>query len=238
MKIVILALIAVALNVTMAAPSDNGGNDVMEYETSKAQLDMILEQMKDLHHQLDQHKHLISEQQHRMSELMEEQQYQKEEQKRRDEEQQYQKEEQQHQKEEQQNQKEEQQRQQRQIQEVTEIHRNRRSENDTVQHLKELVLAEIKPMIDGLSECAVGTETFYPRTKGQERKTIPFGRNFTRTPEIIVSLRGFYHYYGNSLDHVSMDTTVSSPTTSKFDLEMHDGYTSMNWIKAAWIACA
>merc|ERR1719167_1974633 len=116
-----------------------------------------------------------------MSELMEEQQYQKEEQ-------QYQKEEQQHQKEEQQNQKEEQQRQQRQIQEVTEIHRNRRSENDTVQHLKELVLAEIKPMIDGLSECAVGTETFYPRTKGEyETRTIPFGRNFTRTPEIIVS---------------------------------------------------
>jgi len=220
MKIVILALIAVALNVTMAAPSDKGGNDVMEYETSKAQLDMILEQMKDLHHQLDQHKHLISEQQHRMSELMEEQQYQKEEQKRRDEEQQYQKEEQQHQKEEQQHQKEEQQRQQRQIQEVTEIHRNRRSENDTVQHLKELVLAEIKPMIDGLSECAVGTEAFSPRDKGEyETTTILFGRNFTRTPEIIVSLNGFGHYGGTSLDYVYIDAQSFRPQQQNLTCE-------------------
>jgi len=236
MKIVILALIAVAFNVTMAAPSDKGGNDVMEYETSKAQLDMILEQMKDLHHQLDQHKHLISEQQHRMSELMEEQQYQKEELKRRDEEQQYQKEEQQHQKEEQQHQKEEQQRQQRQIQEVTEIHRNRRSENDTVQHLKELVLAEIKPMINGLSECAIGTEMFDP-IKEWERRMIPYGRNFTRTPEIIVSLSGFYHH-GKSLNYFYLMSDVYSQTTTKFDLVMRDAYNSVHWIKATWVACA
>merc|ERR1712168_1736817 len=97
--------------------------------------------------------------------LDEEQQYQKEKQQRLDEEQRYQK--------------EEQQRQQRQIKEVTKIHRARRSDNDTVQHLKELVLAEIKPMIDGLSECAIGKEYFDTQSqKGfDEPRPIPFGRN-------------------------------------------------------------
>jgi len=219
MKTVLLGLIAVAfINVTMAAPSDNGGNKDMENETNKAQLDMILAQFKEIHVQLK-------------------------DQQRRDEDQQKQLQEQQHQMREQQHQMSEQQyqmsEQQYQMEEVTKINRNRRSENDTVQHLKELVLAEIKPMIDGLSQCVVGSYKWdVPQvldTDASEKKTISFGHTFSRTPTVIASLAGYQKW---SRDQHHMYSTVKSPTTTKFDLEMYVHQEFAQWIIFNWIACA
>merc|ERR1719443_341964 len=96
---------------------------------------------------------------------------------------------------------------------ITKIQRQRRSENkkmrlikksenETVEHIKELVLAEITPVIDVLSECAIGNYTWnhpgweckyfdYLHTK----TTIPsisFGRTFSRIPNVIVSVAGHF----------------------------------------------
>jgi len=236
MKIVILGLITVAFtNVAMAAPSDKGGND-----------DMILEQMKVLRHQLQQQQHQISEQKLQIRELKEEQLQLKEEQVRRDEDQQFKMEEL---KEKQERSVQEQERrveiQERRVEEVTKIQRTRRSENETVEHLKELVLAEIKPMIEDLSECAIGeahfshlpTEDLYSKTE-----TIPFGRNFTQTPKVVVSLKGYLStdeqnqgVHGWNLFLIS---EAKSITTTQFDLFMYSSIHKVNWIEGTWVACA
>jgi len=204
MKIVILGLITVAFtNVAIAAPSDKGGKD-----------DMILEQMKDLRHKLQQQQHVIKE-------LKEEQLQLKEEQVRRDEDQQYKME-------------ELKEKQERSVEEVTKIQRTRRSENETVEHLKELVLAEIKPMIEGLSECAIGHYTFYGDAI-DTIETIPFGRNFTRTPKVVTTINGFWRH-GDSGWYAY--TNANSITATKFDLECRISLVTMNWIGVTWIACA
>merc|ERR1719347_505637 len=46
------------------------------------------------------------------------------------------------------------------IKELTKIKRNRRSDNETDEHLKELIRAEINPLIAGLSSCEVGDKFF------------------------------------------------------------------------------
>jgi len=212
MKIVILGLITVVFtNVAMASPSDKGGKD-----------DMILEQMKDLRHQLQQQQHVIKE-------LKEEQLQLKEEQVRRDEDQQYKME-------------ELKEKQERSVEEVTKIQRTRRSENETVEHLKELVLAEIKPMIEGLSECEVGGgyvgpspgKLWYDKEVTETRK---FSRNFTRTPKVIAAFSAFRRE-GSDLggDNV-LAVYVNSITKTKFDVRVEAWRAHFNWIHYKYVAC-
>jgi len=181
--------------------------------------DTILEQMKDLRDQLRQQK----EQQNLINRLMEEQQEQLKMQQRRDEEQQNKMEEQQN-----------------KMEEVTKIQRNRRSENETVEHIKELVLSEIKPMIDVLSECAIGNYTRKGTGTGlQETTTISYGRTFSRKPKVLVSLAGFWLSWDEPRYRKDVLATVHSPTTTEFNLKINLGdafYLTM--IEFFWIACA
>jgi len=192
--------------------------------------DTILEQMKDLRDQLRQQK----EQQNLINRLMEEQQEQLKVQQRRDEEQ------------------------QNKMEEVTKIQRTRRSENETVHHLrelilaelkplsvehiKELVLSEIKPMIDVLSECAIGNYTLQGKGRGglRETTTISFGRTFSRKPKVIASAANRYISLEGTLGTMRMlRATVNSPTTTKFNLEIVvESVYYVSWIEFIWIACA
>jgi len=245
MKIVIWGLIVVAIvNVAVAAPGDKGRKDDTENETSKAQLNMVLEQMKDLRHQLQQQQ----EQQHLVNKLMEEKQH-------RDEKQQEQLKEQQDQLKEQQRRDEEQQ------EKITKIQRTRRSDNETEQHLRELILAELKPLsvehikklvldeikptIDVLSECAIGNYT-WENAAGtkfvdhRETTTISFGRTFSRIPKVIVSVAGQRIAFAREDVGLWFDlrATVQSPTTTKFDLEIFTRYYYVLRVDFTWIACA
>jgi len=253
MKIVVLGLIAVAIvNVAVAAPSDKGGKDDTENETSKVQLDMVLEQMKDLRHQLQQQQ----EQQHLMNKLMEEKQQLEEKLQEQLKEQQHRDEEQQEQLKEQQRRDEEQQEQ------ITKIQRTRRSDNETEQHLRELILAELKPLsverikklvlaeikptIDVLSECAIGNYTWVCENSDLGYKphhtttTISFGRTFSRKPKVFVSLAGYRMDWVKKGSVKVVQLTVHSPTTTEFNLEIEMKYDALyfEWADYTWIACA
>jgi len=220
MKIVILGLITVVFtNVAMASPSDKGGKD-----------DMILEQMKDLRHQLQQQQHVIKELKEEQERCNEDQRYEMEElkkkQERRDQEQERRDQEQ-----------------ERRVEEVTKVQRARRSENETVEHLKELVLAEIKPMIDDLSVCVVGEAMFENPTPHiwsfGNTETIPFGRSFTQTPKVVVSLQGYRlasTHFQSPID-MFIYGEARSITTTQFDLFMVGYYTKMRYIRGTWVAC-
>jgi len=230
MKIYLLGLLLVALNVIVAAPSDKDKNDDMENETSKVQQDMILAQLKELHQQLKEQQRRDEEQQFQLREQqheMRQQQYKMEEQQRRDEEQQYKMEEQ-----------------QRRVEEVAKIQRARRSSNETVQHLKELVLADIMPMIHvELSACAVGKFDLGAQvgTYLHDRTfNIPFKQNFTRMPEVIASLSGFnIGKEGDGNAQKYMEAMVQSTTTTKFDLIIKaNSNMYLQWVAITWIACA
>jgi len=265
MKIVILGLIGVAIvNVTLAAQGDKGGKDDTENETSKAQLNMVLEQMKDLRHQLQQQQeqqHLTSEQQLQMTKLMEQQQNRDEKQQEQLKEQQDQLKEQQNQLKEQQDQLKEQQHQDEEQQEkITKIQRTRRSDNETEQHLRELILAELKPLsvehikklvlaeikptIDVLSECAIGNYTWVCENSGfkphHTTTTISFGRTFSRKPKVLVSLAGYRMDWVNKGRVKVLKATVHSPTTTEFNLEIEMKYSALyfEWVDYTWIACA
>merc|ERR1719443_1595955 len=110
------------------------------------------------------------------------------------------------------------------IKELTKINRNRRHENDTVEHIKELVLAEINPMIKGLSQCEVGTfhETtgaIHPGTGDYYTltKTVSFTRTFSRVPKV-AALGALSSYDG--VGDATLGVNAASPTTTKFDLYM------------------
>jgi len=243
MKIVVLGLIVVAIvNVAFAAPSDKGGKADTENETSKAQLNMVLEQMKDLRHQLQrqqQQQQQQQEQQNLINKLMEEQQEQLKVQQSRDEELQRRDEEQQ--------------------EKITKIERTRRSDNETEQHLRELilaeleplsvehikklVLAEIKPTIDVLSECAIGNYSLvHPGGTKYDRhfetKTISFGKTFSRIPKVIVSVAGQNVMWKEVSTWFALRATVQSPTTTKFDLEIMRQKFNVYRVDFTWIACA
>jgi len=253
MKIVVLGLIAVAIvNVAVAAPGDKGRKDDTENETSKVQLNMVLEQMKELRHQLQQQQeqqHLTSEQQRQMSEqqlqmtkLMEKQQEQLKEQ-------------QDQLKQQQRLDEELQRRDEEQLEKITKIQRSRRSENkkmrlikksenETVEHITKLVLSKITPMIDGLSECAIGNYTFsHTWDWGDdwshcETATIPFGRTFSRTPKVIASTAGYDRPSRDIGASMDLFVKVHSPTTTKFELEMRTFQIYISEIEYIWIACA
>jgi len=250
MKIVILGLIGVAIvNVTLAAQGDKGGKDDTENETSKAQLNMVLEQMKDLRHQLQQQQ----EQQHLVNKLMEEKQHV-------DEELQEQLKDQQNQLKEQQDQlKMQQSRDEEQQEKITKIQRTRRSDNETEQHLRELILAELKPLsvehikklvlaeikptIDVLSECAIGNYSLvHPSGTKYDRhfetKTISFGKTFSRIPKVIVSVAGQNVYWKEVNAWFALRATVQSSTTTKFDLEIMRQNLNVYRVDFTWIACA
>jgi len=258
MKIVILGLIAVTfVNVAVAATGDKGRKDDTENETSKVQLNMVLEQMKDLRHQLQQQQ----EQQHLMNKLMEEKQHLEEELQEQLKEQQDQLKEQQDQLKEQQDQlKEQQSRDEEQQEKITKIQRTRRSDNETEQHLRELILAELKPLsvehikklvlaeikptIDVLSECAIGNYTWHPvyqkYVEHRETTTISFGQTFSRIPKVIVSVAGQWIAIGSAEvgNYFTLRATVQSPTTTKFDLEIFAHNYYVQRVDYTWIACA
>jgi len=132
------------------------------------------------------------------------------------------------------------------IKELTQINRNRRSDNETDEHVKELIHAEIDPLIAGLSHCEVGSH-YVAKTKtpfnpmshqGSGRflvtKTIYFGRSFKQTPKVFTAITYFtrvlsWKYYADW-------TWADSITTTKFNLKM-SGY-GYYIVGANWIACA
>merc|ERR1712098_10327 len=122
----------------------------------------------------------------------------------------------------------------------------RRSENETVEHLKELVLAEIKPMIEDLSECAIGEAHLSNPNPGasifHKTETIPFGRNFTQTPKVVVSLKGYLstdeQNQGVHGWNLFLTSEAKSITTTQFDLQIYYSLSKVNYIDGTWVACA
>jgi len=123
-------------------------------------------------------------------------------------------------------------------QELTRINRARRSNNETDEHLKELIRAEINPLIAGLSLCEVGKqyENFFG-ARLDKTTTIYFTRNFTRTPQVLASISDFFREKDGTV-HEKWGGFVEAklPTTTKFDLRLFAYRTSS--IGASWIACA
>merc|ERR1711931_484941 len=77
--------------------------------------------------------------------------------------------------------------QRREIKELTKIKRDRRSDGDIEDHLKEFILNETYALIDGLSQCEIGTISDII-TFPNNPMTISFGRNFTRKPNVVVAV--------------------------------------------------
>jgi len=212
MKTFLLGLLVVAL--TMAASSDG-----REKETNKSQLDMILALQ-------DQ----VNDQQHKSDEQQQKQWLQTREQELKNEELQLQLHE---------HQQEIKKLRQQQQHKNVKVKRARRFafDNETVEHLKELIRDEIKPLIADLSLCEVGTyHTQFHDPREDETKTISFGRNFTRTPKVAASIIEIFRHGGRQEFYGGMRVEVKSPTTTKFDLHIY-GYNEAI-LGANWIACA
>jgi len=241
MKTFLLGFLVVAL--TMAASSDSDKNDGREKETDKSQLDMLQDQIKRLQDQVNDQQHKSDEQQHKSDEQQQQQWLQTKEQKLKNEELQLQLHEQ---KEENKKQQEENKKQQQEIKELQQqqhkndkVQRSRRFafDNETVEHLKELIRDEINPLIADLSLCEVGTHhTEFSDSVEEETKTISFGRNFTRTPKVAASIIEIFRHGARKEFYGGMRVEVKSPTTTKFDLHIR-GYNEAI-LGANWIACA
>jgi len=233
MKIFLLGFLVVAL--TMAASSDRDKNNGREKETDKSQLDMLQDQIKRLQDQ-------VNDQQHKSDEQQQQQWLQTKEQKLKNEELQLQLHEQ---KEENKKQQEENKKQQQEIKELQQqqhkndkVKRMRRFafDNETVEHLKELIRDEINPLISDLSLCEVGTHQEHIQGRKLTR-TISFGRNFTRTPKVVASVWEYFHSFTSSTSQGSgFRIDVGSPTPTKFDLVMQG--VNIEYLGANWIACA
>merc|ERR1719334_1197574 len=110
-------------------------------------------------------------------------------------------------------------------------------DNETVEHLKELIRDETNPLIADLSLCEVGTHhTEFSASVDDETKTISFGRNFTRTPKVAASIIEIFRRGAIKEFYGGMRVEVKSPTTTKFDLHIR-GYNEAI-LGANWIACA
>jgi len=232
MKIFLLGFLVVALT---AAPSDKDKNKGREDETKKSQLDTLLARLR---HQEDQLQRLQKEVAHQTIRTKEQElknedlQLQLQEQRQEMEDQRQEMEEQrQEMKERLQQQERKNNDQEQQISQLTTVKRERRFDNDTEEHLKELIRAEIHPLIDGLSQCEIGS--FYASTiLGWTTETVSFGGNFTRTPKVVTSLGRLNPI--SRIGDVNFNIEVWSPTTTKFDLH----YYSKNGFTVSWIACA
>jgi len=132
---------------------------------------------------------------------------------------------------------------QEEIKELTKIKRARRADNDTDEHLKELIRAEINPLIAGLSQCEVGvSEGRKPSGKkgfAEVTQTIFFTQKFTRTPEVVTSVSAFYRSSDGSNPGGDWGPYVSpkSITTTKFDLIHQFWGKTIYYSRASWIAC-
>jgi len=216
MKIFLLGFLVVALT---AAPSDKDKNKGREDETKKSQQDMLLaklqrqeDQLQRLQKEVAHQRIRTKEQELKNEDLQLQLQEQRQEQERKNNEQ------------------------QQQIRELAKVKRTRRFDNDTEEHLKELIRAEINPLIAGLSKCEIGSFWAYKSTvKGWIIEPVSFKRNFTRTPKVVVSLGGFYGEPGKLCDRI-LEIQAIDPTTTKFDLHYY-GNACRNWY-VSWIACA
>merc|ERR1712168_459923 len=164
-------LLMALIELNMAASSDKVKNDGRENEADKSQLDMILaklerknDQLQRKHDKLQRQQDEQKKEQQLMNELLREEQLVNEV--LRD-----QIQEQKHKNDDQEREMKEQRRkndkQEREIRELTKIKRDRRSDGDIEDHLKELIMNETKSLkqyilnksyalIDGLSQCQVG----------------------------------------------------------------------------------
>jgi len=210
MKIFLLGFFVMALSsVNEAGQSDNGKDKGQEKETNKSQLDMLAR---------------LKQQEDHIQQLQEESAHQRlrtKEQELKNEELQVQLQDQ-----------------QLQLKELKKINRQKRSDNETDEHLKELIRAEINPLIAGLSSCEVGTFWYTPGVDEVMRtNTIYFKRNFTRTPKVVTSCYGHYRDPdGYIKSDWGFNVAAVSPTTTKFDLRYHArGFYNFY---ASWIACA
>merc|ERR1712168_1096807 len=238
-------LVLALIELNMAASSDKVKNDGRE--ANKSQLDMILAKLQ---RQQDEQK----KEQQLMNEVLREEQLVNEV--LRD-----QIQEQKHKTDEQDREIKEQRRkndkQEREIRELTKIKRDRRSDGDIEDHLKELIINETKSLkqyilnkskslkqsilnetyalIDGLSQCQVGEYTF--NENFGRWQTISFQRNFKQTPKVVASINGFTKYrHGGS--NLSFAANVGFPTTTKFELLLNEISSKLSWMKVSWIACA
>jgi len=134
------------------------------------------------------------------------------------------------------------------LEEFMKINRVRRSDNDNdivlVKDLKKFVLEEIHPLINGLSQCAVGTYattagTNKPGNRGfVEWKEVSFGKTFSRTPRVVTSVSGFERIYSDKDTMWGVLTGAVKPTTTKFDLFLQGLDTGVFRLEVNWIACA
>jgi len=244
MHIFLWGFLVVALNnLHLASPSDkvkNHGRD----EANKSQLDMILAQLQRKHDKLQQQQDEQKKEQQLMNEVLRDQirEEQLVNEVLRD-----QIQEQKHKNDEHEREMKEQRRkndkQERKIKELTKIKRDRRSDGDIEDHLKEFILNETKSLkqsilnetyalIDGLTQCEIGTSSTasFPSTP----TTISFARNFTRKPNVVVAVTGF-----KKRTTGSFKLFVQKITTTKFEIY---GYKyssgSFGWVDSSWIACA
>jgi len=256
MHIFLWGFLVVALNnLNMASSSDKVKNNGRENEVNKSQLDMILAQLQRKHDKLQRQQ---EEQQQLIHEQKKEQQLMNEVLRDQIREEQLMNEvlrdqiqEQKHKNDEQEREIKEQRRkhdkQERQIKELTQIKRDRRSDGDIEDHLKQFILNETKSMkqsilnetyalIDGLSQCQVGEKVGFDKDFGQWQ-TISFERNFKQTPKVVASINGFTKYW-HSGSNLIFAANIRSPTTTKFELQLNLISSKLYWMKVSWIACA
>jgi len=95
----------------------------------------------------------------------------------------------------------------------------------------------------GLSSCEVGTYFTSGHAGGviDERKTVFFKRNFTRTPQVIASVQRFYGEKSTlrtdaKTSYWGCMAAVKSPTTTEFKLSL-TGH-SLDNLGVYWIACS
>merc|ERR1712168_928962 len=229
MHIFLWGFLVVALNnLNLASSSDKIRNDGRENGANKSQLDMILAKLQ---RQQDEQK----KEQQLMNEVLREEQLVNE----------VLRDQMQEQKHKIDKQEREIKQQRREIKELTKIKRDRRSDGDIEDHLKQFILNETKSMkqsilnetyalIDGLSQCQVG-KLEMDHGFGMWQK-ISFERNFTQTPKVVASVAGFSTYSAGS--GVNFGVYAQSPTTTKFELQFYQYTSAIRWVKVSWIACA
>merc|ERR1712168_893480 len=223
MHIFLWGFLVVALNnLNLASSSDKIRNDGRENGANKSQLDMILAKLQ---RQQDEQK----KEQQLMNEVLREEQLVNE----------VLRDQMQEQKHKIDKQEREIKQQRREIKELTKIKRDRRSDGDIEDHLKEFILNETKSLkqsilnetyalIDGLSQCEIGTISDII-TFPNNPMTISFGRNFTRKPNVVVAVTGIN---GNGAFIILVKK--ESITTTKFEMYGYE-YSGANyyWVRGS-----
>jgi len=245
MHIFLWGFLLVALNnLNLASSSDKVKDNGRESEVDKSQLDMILAKLERKHDKLQRQQDEQKKEQQLMNEVLRDQirEEQLVNEVLRD-----QIQEQKHKNDEYEREMKEQRRkndkQERKIKELTKIKRDRRSDGDIEDHLKQFILNETKSikqsilnetyaLIDGRSQCEIGK--IYPLSPFTKSRWISFERNFTRKPNVVAAVSGF-RGDGAFMTIVRKE----SITTTKFEIH---GYqysgAHYDWMDMSWIACA